>query len=246
MNEFTKGSAHPSYSIIIPVLHEPDNINTLIQCIYRLDSHAQCEVIVVDGTPQRDTINVIDTDQVISLVAEKGRARQMNAGAAVARGEVLIFLHADTRLPENALRAVSTALESDEYVGGAFDLGIGSDRFIFKVIARVASYRSRLTRIPYGDQAFFLRKDYFEKIDGFRELPIMEDVEFMCRIKKRGDKICILTDKVSTAPRRWEKEGILYCTLRNWIIILLYFLGVSPRTLQHYYGTHTRTPDKAF
>jgi len=245
MNDYSKGSDHRAFSIIIPVLHEPDNINPLIQSIYTQHGHEQCEVIVVDGSPKRDTIKAIDTNQVISLVAERGRARQMNAGAALARGDVLIFLHADTRLPENALRAVSTALESDDYVGGAFDLGIGSDRFIFKVIATVASYRSRLTKIPYGDQALFLRKDYFEKIDGFRELPVMEDVELMHRIKKRGDKIYILTDKVSTAPRRWEEEGIVYCTIRNWIIILLYFLGVSPHTLQHYYWNHVRASKKA-
>ena len=245
MNDYTKGSDHHTFSIIIPVLHEPDYINPLIQSIYKQHAHEHCEVIVVDGSPKGDTINVIDTQQVISLVSETGRAQQMNAGAKVARGEILIFLHADTRLPDNALRAVKTALVSQHYVGGAFDLGIGSDRFVFKVIAAVASYRSRLTKIPYGDQALFLRKCYFEKIGGYRELPVMEDVELMHRIKKRGDKICILRDKVCTAPRRWEEEGILYCTLRNWIIILLYFLGVSPYTLKDYYWNQVRASKKA-
>jgi len=245
MNDFTTGSDHHTFSIIIPVLHEPDYINPLIQSIYKQHAHEHCEVIVVDGSPKGDTSNVIDTKQVISLVSETGRAQQMNAGAKVARGETLIFLHADTKLPDNALRAVSTTLEGNQYVGGAFDLGIGSDRLIFKVIAAVASYRSRLTRIPYGDQALFLRKDYFEKIGGYRELPLMEDVELMHRIKKRGDKIRILTDKVCTAPRRWEEEGILYCTVRNWIITLLYFLGVSPHALKHYYWSNVRASKKA-
>ena len=245
MNDYTRGSDHPTFSIIIPVFHEPDSINPLIHSLYQQHVHKQCEVIVVDGSPTRDTIQVINSEQVISLVSGAGRARQMNAGAAVARGEILVFLHADTRLPDNALRAVSTTLEGNQYVGGAFDLGIGSDRFIFKVIAAVASYRSRLTRIPYGDQALFLRKDYFEKIGGYREIPLMEDVELMHRIKKRGDKIRILNDKVCTAPRRWEEEGILYCTVRNWIITLLYFLGVSPHALKHYYWSNLRASKKA-
>jgi len=244
MKDYSKGFTHPTFSIIIPVLHEPDRINALLQNLSQQHAHEQCEVIVVDGSPQKDTICVIDNKQVISLVSEPGRARQMNAGAAVARGEVLIFLHADTRLPENALGSIRTVLARSDSVGGAFDLGIHSDRFVFKVVAAVASCRSRLTRIPYGDQAHFLRKDYFAAIGGYREVPFMEDVELMHRIKKRGDKICILTDKVCTAPRRWEEEGIVYCTVRNWILTLLYFLGVSPYTLQQYYRSHAGAINK--
>jgi len=245
MNDYTKESDHPTFSIIIPVLHEPDNINPLLHSLYEHHAHEQCEVIVVDGSATRDTINVIKTKQAISLVSGAGRARQMNAGAAVARGEILVFLHADTRLPDNALSLIRTVLENNQFVGGAFDLGIGSDRVVYKVIAAVASCRSRLTRIPYGDQAHFLRKDYFTAIGGYREMPLMEDVELMHRIKKRGDKICILADKVCTAPRRWEEEGIVYCTVRNWILALLYFLGVSPYTLKRYYRSQMRASKKA-
>lgn len=244
MNDYTKGFNHPTFSIIIPVLHEPDRINSLLQSLSQQHAHEQCEVIVVDGSPTRDTINAINAEQAISLVSGAGRARQMNAGATVASGEILVFLHADTRLPHNALSSITTVLENNRYVGGAFDLGIGSDRLVFKVIAAVASCRSRMTRIPYGDQAHFLRKDYFAAIGGYREVPFMEDVELMHRIKKRGDKICILTDKVLTEPRRWEEEGIVYCAVRNWIITLLYFLGVSPYTLQQYYRSHVRAVKK--
>lgn len=244
MKDYTKGFNQPTFSIIIPVLHEPDSINPLLHSLSQQHAHEQCEVIVVDGSATRDTINVINTEQVIALASGAGRARQMNAGAAVARGEILIFLHADTRLPANALSAIRTVLANNQYVGGAFDLGIGSDRLVFKVIAVVASYRSRLTRIPYGDQAHFLLKDYFAAIGGYREVPVMEDVELMHRIKKRGEKICIIPDKVSTEPRRWEEEGIVYCTVRNWILAVLYFLGVSPYTLRQYYRSHVRAIKK--
>lgn len=238
MNDYTRGSDQYTFSIIIPVLHEPDTINPLIKSLFEQPSHESCEIIVVDGSPTGDTLAVIDTDKVIQLASPAGRALQMNAGAAVARGEILVFLHADTRLPDNALSAVRTALQDKRCVGGAFALGIGSGKFVFKVIAAVASFRSRLTRIPYGDQALFLRRDYFGNLGGYRELPLMEDLEIMYRIKKRGDKICILAQKVSTSPRRWEEEGILYATLRNWILATLFFLGVPPHALKHYYGDH--------
>lgn len=219
------------FSIIIPVLNESDKINSLIEYLYAQEYDANNEIIVVDGDATGETIKVIHHKEVMSIISAAGRATQMNAGAAIATGDILIFLHADTKLPFDALNQISLALDQKQYVGGAFDLGIGSDRFMFKIIAYVASLRSRLTRLPYGDQAIFIRKDYFNKIGGYREIPLLEDVELMRCIKKRGDKICILSDRVSTLPRRWEKEGILCCTLRNWIILSLYLIGVSPNKL---------------
>ena len=222
-------------SIIIPVLHESDTIQTLIQHLCTQQAHDACELIVVDGSPLQDTLAALSTPGVITIVSDPGRARQMNAGAAVARGEFLLFLHADTFLPDNALATVRGALHNRLFVGGAFDLGILSERAVFKVIAYIASLRSRLTRIPYGDQAIFIRRDYFNLIGGYQDIPIAEDIELMQRIKKRGDKICILSDPVSTSPRRWEREGIIRCTMRNWAIALLYCLGMSPLRLVRYY-----------
>ena len=222
------------FSIIIPVLHEAKNINPLLEHLQELDEN--CEIIVVDGCPKRETIDNIRNKEIKKLISEEGRGRQMNTGAAIASGEILIFLHADTRLPVNALDRIRHSLQKKQYVGGAFDLSIRSDKLILKVIATCASLRSRLTRIPYGDQAIFIRKDYFNKIGGYKEIPLMEDVELMKRIKKRGDKIYIFSDRVFTSPRRWEKEGIICCTLRNWIIIILYLIGISPDKLARYYG----------
>ncbi len=121
-------------------------------------------------------------------------------------------------------------------MAGAFDLGIRSEKFIFRLIESAASLRSRATRIPFGDQAIFVRKDYFDKIGGYQDIPIMEDVEIMKRIRKRGDKIVILHQRVHTSSRRWEKEGILRCTLRNWLLQVLYLLGVSPHRFSKLYG----------
>jgi rSAM/selenodomain-associated transferase 2 len=172
---------------------------------------------------------------VVKIFSEKGRAKQMNAGASVANGEILIFLHADTELPGQALKKIYSFMEQNAYVGGAFDLGIKSDKFIFKVIGTLSSLRSRLNRIPFGDQAIFIRREYFNQIGGYKEIPLMEDAELMRRIKKSGNKIWIFYDRVMTSPRRWEKEGVIYCTLRNWTLQALYFLGISPHKLANFY-----------
>ena len=228
------------FSIIVPVFHEGDTINGLIEHLNRLDSDGNAEIIIVDATQENDTLRAIRSNSVIKISSEQGRAKQMNAGASVARGEILIFLHADTELPIHALRKIGSFIEQTEYVGGAFDLGIKSDKHIFKVIGTLSSLRSRLNRIPFGDQAIFIRRDYFNKIGGYKEIPLMEDVELLRRIKKSGDRIRIFYDRVMTSPRRWEKEGVIYCTLRNWTLQALYLLGVSPEKLTHFYKSDWR------
>jgi rSAM/selenodomain-associated transferase 2 len=226
---------HPKFSIIVPVFQEGENINNLIVHLRHLGPEKEREIIVVDGAPEKDTLPVIRDDRVVKISSEKGRAKQMNAGASVAKGEILIFLHADTELPQKALKRINAFINAKEYVGGAFDLGIKSDKLIYKVIAFLASLRSRLNRIPYGDQAIFIRKEYFDQIGGYKEIPLMEDVELMRRVKRSGKKIKIFPDRTMTSQRRWEKEGVIYCTLRNYSLQLLYFLGVSPHRLVKLY-----------
>jgi rSAM/selenodomain-associated transferase 2 len=159
----------------------------------------------------------------------------MNAGAAAAEGDILVFLHADTRLPMDALELIDKVMAQPGLAGGAFDLGIRSNRLIYRIIATTASLRSRLTGIPYGDQAIFIRRTYFKQLGGYPDIPLMEDVAFMRQIKKAGGRIHMIPKCVSTSPRRWEKEGVLYTTLRNWILFVSYSLGVSPETLARYY-----------
>jgi rSAM/selenodomain-associated transferase 2 len=224
-----------SFSVIIPVFRESAIINQTIEHIRQISPGFDMELIVVDGDDHGNTVNAITSEQVIQMITAKGRARQMNKGASRAKGEILLFLHADTELPANAFRSISSFLDSGEYAGGAFDLGIRSPRRIFRIIEKAVSLRTRLTGIPYGDQAIFVRRDYFEKMRGFRDIPLMEDVEFMRNLKRSGYRIGIIPDKVRTSSRRWDREGVLFCTLRNWILISLYLLGADPRKLERFY-----------
>jgi rSAM/selenodomain-associated transferase 2 len=224
-----------TFSIIVPALHESDKINSLVEQVEGLECSGDAEIIVVDGNPNRDTIQAIGSDRVKKLVAPKGRARQMNAGASVAKGEILIFLHADTELPRNALTKIHLAMTQGGYVGGAFELNFNSEKMRFRMLARLASLRCRLTRIPYGDQAIFVRRDYFNALVGYTNIPLMEDVELMRRIKRRRGKICILPEQVKTSPRRWEQEGFIYVNVRNTFLFLSYLIGVSPEKLTSFY-----------
>jgi rSAM/selenodomain-associated transferase 2 len=223
------------FSFIIPVLNEAAHINSLIGHIKSLNRADECEVIVVDGNPCGDTVKAVIHDGVRCLVSEQGRAIQMNSGASAATGEVLIFLHADTRLPHHAMAFIEQVMKAKDIVGGAFDLRIASDRLSLKIISRVASLRSRLTRIPYGDQAIFIRKDVFNRIGQYPIIPLMEDVALMRNVKKAGGMISIIPEHVLTSPRRWEKEGAFFATMRNWFLISAYLLGVAPDRLQRYY-----------
>jgi rSAM/selenodomain-associated transferase 2 len=231
---------NPRFSIIVPVLNESAGINKTIKHLRCLitGSGLSMEVIVVDGDPEGKTIAAIADGQVITIVEKAGRGSQMNSGAALARGEILLFLHADTRLPDDGLMLIDAAYSNSACNVGAFDLAIDSERRIFRLIEKTASRRSRLSGIPYGDQAFFFAADYFRSLGGFADVPIMEDVEIMRRIKKRGDKIVFLDRPVRTSARRWEKEGVIKCTVRNWLLISMYLAGMTPERLAGFYRNH--------
>ena len=222
-------------SVVIPVLHEQVLINDCIARLRDLGSDEMREIIVVDGDPDGDTLKAIEDGGVRRLSAGAGRARQMNVGAAAAEGDILLFLHADTRLPVDGFRRIADCMEEARFAAGAFDLGIGGEGIAFRIIEKVASFRSRVARIPYGDQAIFVRRAYFRSIGGFREMPLMEDVDLMRRIKRDGRAIFIIPEKLSTSARRWEREGAVRCTFRNWTTMLLYLLGVSPEKLAKRY-----------
>jgi len=225
-----------SFSFIIPVLKEASLINNTIRHLQEISLRYDAEIIVVDGDAEATTLKCIQEKQVKKLVSPKGRGTQMNKGASVAGGDVFLFLHADTELPADALGLISAVLDDPVCGGGAFDLGIKSDRPVFRLIERMVFLRSRITNIPYGDQTIFMRREVFKKLGGYREIPIMEDVELMRRMKRIGYTVRIIPEKVLTSPRRWEREGVLSCTLRNWTLMTLYLLGWDPEKLAKYYN----------
>ncbi len=227
--------AAPSISIIIPVLNEAARINTLLTHLKAITQENDVEIIVVDGGSSDGSLTAITDPDVIKLRSTRGRGRQMNQGANAAKGDTLVFLHCDTLPPPNAIQCIRAALDDHAIVAGAFHLGIQSNRLSFKLITLGASLRTRMTRIPYGDQAIFIRKTIFKRLGGYQEIPLMEDVELMRCIKEKGWKIKILPEKVMTSPRRWQKEGVLYGTFRNWTLVLLYYAGVSPTRLSRFY-----------
>jgi len=230
----------PDISIIIPVLNEPGTIQSTLEYLACQSTGKTIEIVVVDAGPDKKTLKAIDLknlpDRLLkTATSDKGRGIQMNKGAELASGSILLFLHADTLLPEGGIDAAFSVLQNPHLVGGAFDLGIRSSKWGYRIIERVATARSRITRLPYGDQVIFLRNDYFHLIGGYSPIPIMEDVDIMQRIKKRGDAIEIIGKRVQTNPRRWEKEGMVLGTLRNWILMILYLMGVSPHKLGRWY-----------
>ncbi|MFQ5881468.1 MAG: TIGR04283 family arsenosugar biosynthesis glycosyltransferase [Candidatus Methylomirabilales bacterium] len=222
-------------SIIIPVLNEAHNLLQLLPHLRQ-----QCpgaEVIVVDGGSIDGTPEVVQQFTFARLVeSPRGRGRQMNAGAREARGEALLFLHADTFLPHGASEAIQAALTDPRIVGGRFDLHLDSPRRIFQVIAFFINLRSRLTGIATGDQALFVRQRTFAELGRYPEIPLMEDVEFSRRLKRRGGIACLRLPVTSSA-RKWEREGVLRTVVLMWWLRLLYFFGVSPARLHRlYYG----------
>ena len=220
---------------MIPVLHESAVIRPFVRRLRALPAPGPVEFLVVDGAPEADTLAALGSADAVLLRSPRGRGVQMNAGAARASGDILLFLHADTRLPRNAFWAIAHAMADSRIAGGAFDLAIDSPRPIFRVMERIASRRSRLTRIPYGDQAIFIRRSVFAALGGHREIPLMEDVDLMARLRRSGRRIHILPNRVRTSPRRWERDGVILGTLRNWTLVTLYALGVSPERLVRLY-----------
>ncbi len=228
-----------TFSIIIPVLHEEKGINALLDTLYQQFSGESFDIIVADGDPEGSTIRTICFPEVRASSSTPGRGTQMNAGAQLAQGDYLIFLHADTMLPAEAFQHIRNVLADGRYVAGAFKLGLDSEKWIYRLIARAASWRYRLSRLPYGDQAFFMHKRYFFDIGGFQDIPVMEDIEFMRRIKQRKEHIHItMKYQVTTSVRRWEKEGPVYSVLRGWVLSSLFCIGMSPQKLWDYYRAH--------
>lgn len=228
-------------SVIIPVLNEAKNLE---RTLLRLRTVCSAdEVIVVDGGSEDGTTSLVGQfPWVTYLSGRRERASQMNAGAAVANGDILLFLHADTLLPAGANTAILEALNDPDVVAGRFDVGFDNSRLVFKIIACFINLRSRLTKICTGDQALFVKRNIFEELGGYVDIPLMEDVEFATRLKRRG-RMCCLHLRVTTSARKWEQGGILRVVLLMWAIRFSYFIGVSPDRLHRLYYGHPPSSD---
>ena len=220
----------------MPVLDESAVLGTALAALAPAAA-AGAELIVVDGGSRDDSRELAARHACRVVSAPRGRASQMNAGAKVARGNALVFLHADTRLPENALAAIGAALERREW--GRFDVTIEGKGVLLALVAAMMNLRSRLTGIATGDQAIFVRRDAFERAGGFPGIPLMEDVALSRALKAIGPPAC-LTERVTTSGRRWERHGTLRTILLMWRLRAAYALGADPRSLARTYDTRPR------
>ena len=224
-------------SIIIPVLNEAEGLPSLLGHLAALCG-CDSEVIVVDGGSEDDSRQAASRAGALVICSERGRARQMNAGAAVAQGDILLFLHADTMLPPSATQAIETAIQrcggTHEYIWGRFDVCIAGRSFMLQVVARLMNWRSRLSGIATGDQAMFMTRRAFESMGGFPDQPLMEDIELSKRLLALSRPIC-LTDRVITSGRRWEAHGVWRAIWLMWRLRWLYWRGVPAGELAKSY-----------
>ena len=218
-------------SIIIPTLNDAA---VIARTIAALPKSEKLEILVVDGGSSDDTAEIARKHGAGVLSCAPSKAKQMNAGAEAARGDVLLFLHADTLLPEKFENKVLRAADRQGFCAGAFSLGIDSRDRGLRFIEWVANRRARLFKLPYGDQALFVSRDLFISIGGFADYPIMEDFDLVRRLKNIGH-ITILPDTVKTSPRRWQNLGVLRAWILNQMIIVAYFMGIPPRRLAVWY-----------
>jgi rSAM/selenodomain-associated transferase 2 len=226
-------TAQPSLSIIVPVLDEAANIVAALQALAPLRARG-AEIIVVDGGSADDTAALAAPLANQVLVSARGRATQMNAGAAAARGDVLLFLHADTQLPANADRLILEGLTQSRRAWGRFDVAIEGQHLLLPLVAAAMNARSRLTGIATGDQAMFVVRAAFAAAGGFPEIALMEDIAFARRLK-RVSRPLSLRARVTTSGRRWETRGVLRTMLLMWRLRLAYFFGAKPEDLAKRY-----------
>jgi rSAM/selenodomain-associated transferase 2 len=238
------GIQRPRLSFVIPVWHEEENAPRLVHAIRALDSRDECEIVLVDGDEHASTLAAVEDDGVVSLTAPRGRAQQMNAGAAAARGEVLVFVHADTTLPPTAIDDIVGAVASGARAG-AFGLCFDSDRAVYRAMSWYVTARTRMSRLPYGDQAIFIIREDFDRLGGYAPIPVMEDVDLVRRIRRAGIRLEVLPARVRTSCRRMEAEGVARRALLNGWIHLLFDLGVPPRTLARWYTDDHRETEHA-
>lgn len=231
---------HPIISVIIPTLNEAHGIVSLLATLEPIRA-AGGETLVVDGDSPDGTAGLAAPHADCVLRAPRGRAAQMNAGAATARGDLLIFLHADTRAPIETLLRLPDLLARSGRSWGRFDVRIEGRHPLLPLVAWSMNHRSRLTGIATGDQTLFVARALFERVGGYPEIALMEDIALSRELKHQGRPLC-LRDRVVTSGRRWESKGVVRTVLLMWSLRLAYALGIHPEGLSRLYG-HRSRPD---
>ena len=223
----------PRLSIIVPVLDEAPTIQASLEDLQAL-RRGGVELVVVDGASRDATASLAAplADRVIA--APRGRASQMNAGAREARGEILLFLHADTTLAPGTVEAMLARLDAEGREWGRFDVAIAGADPLLALVALLMNARSRVTGVATGDQAIFVRRAAFEAVGGFPAIPLMEDVALSKSLKRRSRPLC-LRERVVTSARRWERHGTLRTIVLMWRLRLAYALGADPHRLARRY-----------
>ncbi len=229
-----------SIAVVIPTLDEERVLSRTLLSLRQLRFD---EVVLVDGGSRDQTVTIaqgqlrgLSLRPAKVMAAERGRARQMNAGAWATHSDVLLFLHADTLLPPEARTEIERVMGNPKCVGGRFDVRFEDDRGWAWLISRLINWRSRWSGIATGDQALFVRRSAFDDLGGFADVPLMEDLELTQRLKRMGS-FAASRATVTTSFRRWQRQGILLTILQMWLLRFLYWMGVPPGTLQHWYGT---------
>lgn len=226
------GQAPRLISVIVPALNEADSIESVLRQFDALRKSGQVEVILVDGGSRDATRSLAEPLVDRLLLAEAGRGLQMNRGAALAKGDWLLFLHADTMLPAAWHEELARA---GDHVWGRFDLRLSGRARLLRLVETLANLRSRWTGIATGDQAMFVAKEVFRELGGFPPAPLMEDIELSARLRRRGRPWCS-RQKVLTCSRKWEREGIVSTVLLMWRLRFLYWLGVpAEKLVRRYY-----------
>lgn len=221
-------------SVVTPVLDEEAVIRETLASVRLRAGVCPVELIVVDGGSQDGTVGIAGTlaDQV--LVAPRGRASQMNHGAAAAGGDLLLFLHADTIVPVGYAGAIEEAMADPAVVWGRFDVELGGEGILLPLLGSLINLRSRFTQIATGDQGIFVRREAFHRAGGYPEFPLFEDVALSRALKCQGRSAC-LAQKVRTSARRWEKRGLGRTIILMWVLRALFWMGVPPSRLSNFY-----------
>jgi rSAM/selenodomain-associated transferase 2 len=226
--------------VVIPVLGDESELDSLLSQLKGVSP--DLEIVVADGARSEEVGSLCQRYKTTLVRSKPGRGVQMNRGAEASRGDLLWFLHADTVVYPESLEEIRLVLEDNNVAGGAFRFRLHQRPWYAPVLDLGVALRCRIFKLPYGDQGIFMRRSVFESLHGFREVPFLEDFDMIRRLKKKG-RMKMLSTPIGVSARRWERKGLLRTTITNWLIALVFMLGVSPERLLRWYQSESGRED---